>query len=658
MYARRARKPNGSTSELASQGPAAEAGEFVSNQSIIEQMNAEKAASQITVEGSTPGSEADGASPNLCFSFLTKAPDGATIADLDAGGAIEADTEYVKLTAGSTLYLNVGVMGGAELAQFEQWVAEAGGHFALNDQGRLVLGAPTAALHLDANTEGAQPVLQGANDRANNPQNADQVFDGAVWTYLNGGETVLEKEDAIPQDWREDQIKPGAWYNGYEIKDDAVVPVAHPFDTSGVAAPEMGVDGLKGVIMRSMDVAGVANALGNNYAAFAQALTERFGAENPLKGTAFTALCDELWSYLKTGAGTDGRVDIGRLQAVVRAISPDTRATADTNTEFDGESFEIGEDGQQLNRGDGVFGRATMMSLMHLFGSFTQTASQPPTVGLVQGDLFSERDLFLIDASGTMDSDNKWQNVQGSVNESMGWTPGTDIGSRTVGTFEEYDVSIDGEPDTDMAECLAKAYATLYPANSADDRASFAALFRLEPGAIFTRGRLDGAELMKQIGDVGGRNDDYGAGGESGLKAALALLTSAGAGALANPSAQPGERTRINAVMDEGEQAPEYLELVKALANQLSVDVRLICVPTDSAEYDDETLRKFVFVDLDDIEIGTDREVTMTYTLNGQEHTQTVRLTNPRRDEADAPDRFRDRKIFFGNLQGAVGDSN
>ncbi|MFT6144331.1 MAG: hypothetical protein ACJAV2_002212, partial [Myxococcota bacterium] len=83
--------------------------------------------SQLTVEVGGTGLDPGEPTGNLFLSFLSEAPEGAAIADLDAGDVIEADTEYVKLTAGSVRYLNIGVLGVADRTQLEQWFTDAHG---------------------------------------------------------------------------------------------------------------------------------------------------------------------------------------------------------------------------------------------------------------------------------------------------------------------------------------------------------------------------------------------------------------------------------------------------------------------------------------------------------------------------------------------------
>jgi hypothetical protein len=664
MRARRSPESAESTPESTSRVTSPDSADFVSNQSVIDTMKSEQVVgveSQLTVEVGGTGLDPGEPTGNLFLSFLSEAPEGAAIADLDAGDLIEADTEYVKLTAGSVRYLNIGVLGVADRTQLEQWFTDAHGEFHLNDQGRLVLGLPAGHLNLSANTEGAQAVLDGANGRSvASDMDTEQRLVANTWRYLNDGESVLNKEDATPDsDWRRNQVKPGAWYNGYEIENGQVQTVEHPFDTSGTAAPTLGLDGLKEVIMLSMNVAKVAESLGNNYDMFAEGLTKRFGAESTLVGSAFDSMCEELWSYLKTGAGTDGNVDIGRLQAVVRAISPDTKATADSNTEFTGPSFEVGDLGQELNRGDGVFGRATMMSLMHLFGEFTTTATKPPSVGLVQADLFGEHDTFISDDSWSMTggptTQGKWDRVQSAVDGSMGWGPSNGIQSRSVGTFDNNDVELEGESKTDMREVLAEAFAIIYPDNTRDDRTDFAGLFSVDRSEIFDGDVLDARRLMYLLGEEGSR--DFGSKGESSLKAALFVLTNLGAIPADNPlraGTANGERVRLNTVADEPEQALEYLPLVKALADKLGIDVRLVSVPTRGADYEENPVGKIVFVDIDDIHVHDDNTVSVTFSQGGVERTTTVPLEDAN-NVGDA-DRYEDAALNIGGLQHVQGE--
>jgi hypothetical protein len=597
----------------------------------------------------------DGDPPQIYLRYTTTAPTAGVVADLRSGDPIGPDAEWVLLDAGLPLWLDLGSLSATDRASVVTWLDAAGGSVRLDGR-TLVIGDASADVTFSADTEDPQTVLDAANGRR------DQ--DAAVWWFLNAGSSALEANDADPTGWQSGQTKPGAWYNGYTVTDGQVDAHRSDFDTRKGEPPALDLDGLKALIMRTMDVGGVRDALGDDHDTFVEALRQRFGAGHPVGEQGFVSLCDELWSYLQTGAGPDGEVDIGRLQAVVRALSPDTEATAETNTPFTGEAFTLDGSDVSLNRGDGVFGRATMMSLMHLFGSFVRTVHEPNVVGLVPAAVFDDSDVFVRDRSGSMvgtpNSPGKWPLVRDAVDQSQGWGPGQGIETRTVATFDQNDTKVGAITLTDMQDALDRAYAILYPDDTRDDRRAFAELFDLDRGDIFTRDGLDTSALTRLLGD--GAGVGFGAVGESPLKAMLLVLTHPEALPVGSPlrtrlelgSGDPSsDPVRLNGVADEPEQSPEYLRLVTALAEALGVDARIVFVPTRGADYAVDPVGNLLFVDLEDIVVNDDNTATVTYTQGGSERTDTVPISGA--GTAGSPGRYQGSKLDLGTLQRVEG---
>lgn len=551
-------------------------------------------------------------------------------ADLAAGDVIGPQTRYAKVDAGGPLWLDLGLLSSTDRATVTYMLTAAGGAFTL-ESNALVCGTRTVTPTLTADTETPENVLATAN--------GPDCPDAAVWGFLNGGEQVLEAEDASSAGWKEGQTKPGAWYNSYTVEGDEVQAHKSGFDTREGAAPTMDLQGMKDLIMRCMDVSGFRSAVGDDHDRFVQALRSRFAHGHPLGESAFVALCDEIWSYLRTGAGPDGSVDVGRLQACVRALSPDIEVTAETNTSFDGPAFALGSTDVTLQEGDGKFGRATMLSLMHLFGQLGEIVQDPPKIPLVP-DEFHDGDYFVHDNSESMTGPGgqggALTTVKGAVDMSQGWAPGQGMDNRTVGTFDENHTLVNGQDESGLVESLTLAYAKVFPKDLPADRAAFARWFKVAPGAIFNGQGLDARTLMTLVGEA---NRDYGNSGESSLKAILTVLTHPEDLPVDHPlriRIEQGEKDpnqdpiRLNAVADEPEQGLEYLELVKALAATLHVDVRIIAVPTDNAPaIQQDPIGSLIFVDVEGLQLDpATGHAQVPYTQNGQQQTTTVRIGN------------------------------
>lgn len=349
--------------------------------------------------------------------WRAEAPEGFEHVNVDlmAGEPITQDTRFVRIEAGGEKWIDLEALGD-QRDTVVGWMQAANGVFAFQE-GQLMLGGGERSVSLSADTAEAQDVLDKANALDSD------TTKGEVWQFLNDDSKALNAENAPTADRVGKQNKPGAWYNGYFIKDGEVRSHQSANDTSGNKAPQLTLDDFKQVIMSSLDAGQIKASLGNNQALFTEAIQARFSEENSLGVDGLTFLCDELWCYLQTGAGTDGQVDIGRLQAIVRALSPDTQTTADTNTHFDKTPFEVGDTGCELNRGDGVFGRATMLSLRHMLGELNSTLVDPPKINLepeTRTDDFDETNLIL-DLSGSM-SDNYGEVIEYLKNHEIGET--------------------------------------------------------------------------------------------------------------------------------------------------------------------------------------------------------------------------------------------
>ena len=113
---------------------------------------------------------------------------------------------------------------------------------------------------------------------------------------------------------------------------------------------------------------------------------------------------------------------------------------------------------------------------------------------------------------------------------------------------------------------------------------------------------------------------------------------------------------RLNAVADEPEQSLEYLEVVRALAAKLNVDVRIIAVPTDGrANIQQDPVGNLIFIDLDGVNINPDNTATVSYVQGGVPQTEDIRITNP--GPSNSAGRFRNARLKLNSAQRVQGES-
>ncbi len=642
-----------------------------SNQDAVANLQSVQVEAQQAPSGNSFAASVSAAPPPpLWVEIMRTAPASGSICDLAGGSPVQAGVDWIKVDAGGPVWIHLSAMSSGDQAILVDLLRNARGSFSMTASGRLILGQEWTETFVDADARDGQKVLDGALAR-------DQ--DAEIFDFLNGGEEVLKASQVGAEDregWKEGQTKPGSWYNFYEENDGVVSSHSSRFDERKPKAPGLHptdpLQGLKDLIVRCLDISGLKATVGNDPVVFEQVMTERFEASSGLGDSAFKAVLDQLWSYVQTGAMPDGSVDIGRLQALVRALDPQIQLTADTNTPFTNETFDVGD--TELARGDGHFGRATMLSLLHLFGEVQEVIHTPADIGTTSGGTFGSNDYFVHDDSRSMtgvmagQTQAKWPTVVGAVDASMGLSGGTSISSpsRTVGTMEEDDALLSGASaatqSLDMADVLQRAWAILQ--THGVDETAFADLLGLGRRDVFPRsGTPDWRNVMSLLNDGQTGGPDYGGRGESPIKAMLKVLTQpsalASAPALAQrvqqgPADTNTDPVRLNGVMDEDWQALEYLGLLRELASKLNVDIRFIVAPERADAYVTAPVAKLVFVDPADIVIDpADHQATVTWTQNGVQSSGTFDIDHAgAAPSPSSPNRFRAASLGIHNSAG------
>ncbi len=458
----------------------------------------------------------------------------------------------------------------------------------------IVAGVSRTDVTLNGDVASAETTLQSSNERSNKREPNDGLGGtmDALWSFMNGGSTELEAKGD----------KPGAWYNGIRLEGDrenpSVVMQRSPKDTRTGPLPQLSLADYRAMLVRDFDYNGAISrfqALGG-LPAFEKALLDRHPDGDP---ALLKVVAREVWSYATTGMDTRGVTNISELQGYLYTFDPEIQVSSDANTVLSG-TFNAGtpESPLILPKGDGKHGRSTILTTRHLLANvrFEELApTRTPTIK--PGPLFGDNDRFLRDNSPSMAP--AWGLVCDGVDQQLGRgaydpsgaTPSTNTG--VVGTFDHTTLRLIGagaqsnpniSPTTsrvlNFGQVLTDAYAKLSPNGTRAEAQAFAALlgFTGPLNQLFSvsggRYVLDAAAAQAFLGDVG--NVDNGADGESGLKAILVAL-------LYDPALSTpvnGVMPRLNAVADEAEQGLEYLELTKAIATALGVEVRLIAAPT------------------------------------------------------------------------------
>lgn len=360
------------------------------------------------------------------------------------------------------------------------------------------------------------------------------------------------------------------------------------------------------------------------------AVAERF-KDNP---ALLKQMAAEIYSYAKTGQGTNGEIDLGKLQGITRLIDLEIQKTSESNTKFDEEvkNFPITKTTtlNDIPRGDAKLGRASDLELRH-FGSniqekVTVTKETGEELSIKPPFEFNENDRFVKDGSPSMSKkmtavrnyiSNYFDMSSDKFNQKIDATFGEDSRVRIMGK-EGYDGEDSGSVKEDYNKTLEKTIKVLYGSDtiSEDKAKEFASMFKITNiNDIFTKDsegkyKLDGEKLMKKIGDVTKRGTDGGAHGESGLKGIIStLIYDESYGATANP------KPRMNVAVDEPEQSMEYLQLAQALAQAKNIEVRILAFPTKAETINLHDPSSMTVIDLKDFKPDPNNFITRQESL-------------------------------------------
>lgn len=562
----------------------------------------------------------------------------------------KADAHYVHLIAsGKDVYLNLGDPPDRTVltsltkdllgpdGEVQQGL-DAKTFFTLEGND-VVAGKAKENATFGAGTRSADDVLKSSNEKSNviGSSSTDPLGEkmDQVWDIMNGGRTELNKKD-LPADHQVGKEKKDAsWYNGIQIHTDpetgaqTVQVERTALDNRTDPLPELSIDEYRQMLIRDFDYNGAITQFKElgGLTAFVKAVLARYPDQDP---KTMTVVATEVWSYATTGMDTKGVTDIAQMQGYLYALDPSIKVSSDTNTLM-GAEFNAGtkEKPIMLKGGDGKHGRATILTTRHLLSNVTFEKFQPQRIATEEKSIFQQfddRDRFIRDNSGSMAA--KWSDATGTSqttivggvdktlgrgafdptgqNASIGQNIDATFGGNTEGQLKIPNAGANANLDRrgqviDFSKVLEDAYDRIYPLHRREDAVAFATLFKLQDkiSSIFTKERsdkgedkylLDGKALRMELGDVDPNDPDKAAAGESSFKAIIAtLLYAPQYTEEALKDLKPEERPRLNAVADEQEQSPEYLELAKQLSQEMNIDVRIIATPTYASNFNPET---------------------------------------------------------------------
>jgi hypothetical protein len=230
---------------------------------------------------------------------------------------------------------------------------------ALNTDGRM-----------EAGVANADDIVSLSNDR-----------DDPTWDIMNGGHDAVNIEKG--------KAKPDEWRNGFQIEEGNV-----SLNREGYESEIDTLDEYREMLVSDFDFSGTIEAFleqPNAEQSFVDAMIERYCGEESESDPAFVAaLSSEIWAYATTGADSTGVTDIAQMQGMLRALDSEIVKSSDSNTPMSEDEFTLPGTDYALPEGDGLHGRATILTTRHLLGGLepaeaeaeaeVETEKEPPEI--------------------------------------------------------------------------------------------------------------------------------------------------------------------------------------------------------------------------------------------------------------------------------------
>jgi hypothetical protein len=269
--------------------------------------------------------------------------------------------------------------------------------------------------------------------------NAFAVMNGNYTTQAGEGVPVrnaLTKEDVPAEARVGEQHKPSEWYNGFQVttngqgQQEVSLYLRDKTQALPTAIKDLTIANYQQMLKNDFNFQGAvkfiqakatkalpptatpAEVSAKAEGLFIEAVGQKFAGGHPsLSPEQLKTVAQHVWSYASTGADTDGKVDIAKLQGMMRVLDPEIQRSGNNNGT--GELFSLNGPGGKVSirKGDEFHGRSTILQTRHLMADLVtqsselQFTSQPDKIPGLQG---YQESLILVDNSSSMGNDTQF----------------------------------------------------------------------------------------------------------------------------------------------------------------------------------------------------------------------------------------------------------
>ncbi|MFT5686343.1 MAG: hypothetical protein ACI8RZ_007299 [Myxococcota bacterium] len=297
---------------------------------------------------------------------------------------------------------------------------------------------------------------------------------------------------------------------------------------------------------------------------------------DPAQKAKVEGLAKNIWSYASTGMDIKGNTDVAQMQGMLFALDSELVKVSNSNTEMQDTEFTLPGTDETLKDGDGLHGRATILTTRHLMDNVSDDPGDNELTGY-------DHTILLADISGSMEDDRK--------NFGRLMDAGNVTGDVSIATFYDDDRSLNFNEMTrspELTEIQEEKKALMAERRKLMDDASGDHTVRLkeisaEVGALNKRQRVleKTPEKMTpgRAGDSLKRNRDPiysgvdGVQDEEGMRNAIKVLST-----YPVPEEPPTKpyTSQLIILTDEGDKDASALPELQLLADSLGFDVKVM----------------------------------------------------------------------------------